>query len=71
MIVSVNPYKKLAIYGEDLIPQYRSQPKEDLPPHLFALAQKAFENIVTHHESQVPPRPPLPLPPPLTPLSPW
>lgn len=28
MIVSVNPYKRLNIYGEELIPQYQSHPKE-------------------------------------------
>ncbi len=52
MIISINPYKKLPIYESNFIKRYQTSPKEDLPPHLFAMAQTAFDNIVRLNESQ-------------------
>lgn len=39
MVVSINPYKKLQIYGEDILNQYKED-VTDLPPHLYAVASK-------------------------------
>ncbi len=43
MIISVNPFQNLPIYSEDLIRKYMSE--ENLPPHLFAIAQNAWTNL--------------------------
>lgn len=42
MIVSVNPYTVLEQMGEGLIPDYQQGAKEHMAPHLYALAQQAF-----------------------------
>ena len=52
MIVSVNPFKKLPIYGEDLIELFQAKPREELSPHLFSIANKAFQSIKQLGQSQ-------------------
>lgn len=52
MIVSVNPFKKLQIYTEELIDVYQIKPRENLPPHLFSIANKAYQSIKQLNQSQ-------------------
>uniref|UniRef100_A0A672UMR9 Unconventional myosin-Id n=1 Tax=Strigops habroptila TaxID=2489341 RepID=A0A672UMR9_STRHB len=43
VVVSVNPYKNLNIYGRDTIEQYRGRELYERPPHLFAIADAAYK----------------------------
>lgn len=52
MIVSVNPFKIIEELGEHLIPKYQTNDLEKLPPHLYAIAQRAYSQLVTNKESQ-------------------
>uniref|UniRef100_A0A8C6IXK6 Unconventional myosin-Id n=1 Tax=Melopsittacus undulatus TaxID=13146 RepID=A0A8C6IXK6_MELUD len=43
VVVSMNPYKNLNIYGRDTIEQYRGRELYERPPHLFAIADAAYK----------------------------
>lgn len=55
MIVSMNPFKPIkGLYGVEKINAYRNKRRETsgLPPHIFAISEKSFTNIVENNESQ-------------------
>ncbi|XP_043911174.1 unconventional myosin-Id [Protopterus annectens] len=43
VVVSVNPYKNINIYGKDVIDQYKGRELYERPPHLFAIADAAYK----------------------------
>ena len=51
-LVTVNPYGPLPIYGNDYINMYRGRSREDTKPHIFAMADQAFRNLVDECENQ-------------------
>nr|WEL12765.1 myosin class I A [Halisarca dujardinii] len=44
-IVSVNPYKELDIYNDQTVEEYRNRELFERPPHVFALADAAFQDM--------------------------
>lgn len=54
VLVSVNPYKDLGLYKEDLMETYSGGTKalSDLPPHVFAVASSALTSLRATHRSQ-------------------
>ncbi|KAI9709980.1 MAG: hypothetical protein M1820_003058 [Bogoriella megaspora] len=51
-LVTVNPYCPLPIYTRDYINMYRGRSREDTKPHIFAMADEAFRNLVEEGENQ-------------------
>uniref|UniRef100_T1IUX4 Myosin motor domain-containing protein n=1 Tax=Strigamia maritima TaxID=126957 RepID=T1IUX4_STRMM len=45
VVISVNPYKKLALYSGDVIQAYQSRSMFDLPPHIYAIADVAYRSM--------------------------
>lgn len=43
VVVSMNPYKNLPIYGKDTIEQYKGRELYERPPHLFSIADAAYK----------------------------
>ncbi|XP_072029754.1 unconventional myosin-Id-like [Amphiura filiformis] len=43
--VSVNPYKPVDIYGEDVVEYYRGREIYERPPHIFAVADAAYKSM--------------------------
>jgi len=51
-LVAINPYCPLPIYGKDYINMYRGRAREDTKPHIFAIADEAFRNLVEEGQNQ-------------------
>lgn len=43
VLVALNPFSPLNIYGQDMINQYAGKKKGELEPHLFAIAEEALD----------------------------
>uniref|UniRef100_H3C0T6 Myosin XVA n=1 Tax=Tetraodon nigroviridis TaxID=99883 RepID=H3C0T6_TETNG len=52
ILVSVNPYKLLNIYGTDMVLQYASSSLSDNPPHLFAIANVSYTTMMDAKKDQ-------------------
>ncbi|XP_021367481.1 myosin heavy chain, striated muscle-like [Mizuhopecten yessoensis] len=50
--IAVNPYRRLPIYTDSVISKYRGKRKTEIPPHLFSVADNAYQNMVTDRENQ-------------------
>jgi myosin protein heavy chain len=51
-LVTVNPYAPLPIYGREYINMYKGRSREDTKPHIFAMADEAFRNLVDEGTNQ-------------------
>ncbi|PHH74880.1 hypothetical protein CDD82_4735 [Ophiocordyceps australis] len=51
-LVTVNPYCALPIYNNEYISMYRGRSREDTKPHIFAMADEAFRNLVEEGRNQ-------------------
>lgn len=45
MLVAINPYEQLQIYGEEVITAYSGQNMGDMDPHIFAVAEEAYKQM--------------------------
>ncbi|KAL5279589.1 hypothetical protein ACFFRR_003901 [Megaselia abdita] len=52
MLVAINPYEVLPIYTNKEITLYRNRKIGDLPPHIFAIGDNAFQEMKTAQSSQ-------------------
>ena len=51
-LVTVNPYCPLPIYTNEYMKKYRGRSREDTKPHIYAMADGAFRNLVEEGENQ-------------------
>ncbi|TDZ21323.1 Myosin type-2 heavy chain 1 [Colletotrichum orbiculare MAFF 240422] len=51
-LVTVNPYCPLTIYTNEYINMYKGRSREDTKPHIYAMADHAFRNLVDEGENQ-------------------
>ncbi|KAF2791750.1 hypothetical protein K505DRAFT_62168 [Melanomma pulvis-pyrius CBS 109.77] len=51
-LVTINPYCPLPIYSRDYINMYRGRSREETKPHIFAMADEAFRNLVDEGANQ-------------------
>ncbi|KAI1876072.1 uncharacterized protein JN550_001568 [Neoarthrinium moseri] len=51
-LVTVNPYCPLPIYSNEYVNMYKGRNREDTKPHIFAMADEAFRNLVDEGENQ-------------------
>ncbi|XP_043474032.1 unconventional myosin IC isoform X3 [Leptopilina heterotoma] len=52
VLVSVNPYKKLPIYDQETIEYYQRRNFFETPPHIFALADTAYQSLTKENHDQ-------------------
>ncbi|KRX47969.1 Myosin heavy chain, non-muscle [Trichinella murrelli] len=50
--VVINPYEKLPIYTEAIIEMYKGQKRHEVPPHVFAIADTAYRNMLQERDDQ-------------------
>ena len=50
--VVINPYRRLPIYSEAVCRMYIGKRRNEMPPHLFAVCDEAYRNMVNDHENQ-------------------
>ncbi|TKR67319.1 hypothetical protein L596_023490 [Steinernema carpocapsae] len=50
--VFINPYKMLPIYTDSVASMYVGRRRSEMPPHLFAVSDEAYRNMVHDHENQ-------------------
>ena len=51
-IISINPTTNLAIYSEKIIQMFKECPLEDMPPHIYAVAQTAYRTMLRTRKDQ-------------------
>ncbi|KOS21022.1 Myosin type-2 heavy chain 2 [Escovopsis weberi] len=51
-LVTVNPYCPLPIYNDEYVNRYRGRSRDDTKPHIFAMADQAFRNLVGEGRNQ-------------------
>ncbi|KAK6054864.1 myosin head [Cooperia oncophora] len=50
--VVINPYKRLPIYTESVARMFMGKRRTEMPPHLFAVSDQAYRNMLQDHENQ-------------------
>ncbi|XP_066568297.1 unconventional myosin-Vb isoform X1 [Amia ocellicauda] len=52
VLVAINPYQQVPIYGEDVIYAYSGQNMGDMDPHIFAVAEEAYKQMARDEKNQ-------------------
>ncbi|XP_026862383.2 unconventional myosin-Vb [Electrophorus electricus] len=52
VLVAINPYEQLQIYGEEVINAYNGQNMGDMDPHIFAVAEEAYKQMARDEKNQ-------------------
>ncbi|KAJ8318328.1 hypothetical protein KUTeg_003419 [Tegillarca granosa] len=50
--VAINPYRRLPIYTSSIVDKYRGKRRSEMPPHLFSIADSAYQFMVQDRENQ-------------------
>lgn len=51
-LVAINPYSNVRIYTQEYVNLYHGSPKEDNKPHIFALAEEAYQKLLSEKQDQ-------------------
>ena len=52
VLVAINPYDQLPIYGEEVIDAYSGQDMADMEPHIFSVAEEAYRTMTRSEFTQ-------------------
>ncbi|XP_076582001.1 unconventional myosin-Vb [Chaetodon auriga] len=52
VLVAINPYDQLPIYGEEVIDAYSGQDMDDMEPHIFSVAEEAYRTMTREEKNQ-------------------
>ncbi len=50
--VTINPYKRLPVYTTKMVNYYRGKKKNEVPPHLYFVADNAYASMLRDRENQ-------------------
>ncbi|KAG0097633.1 hypothetical protein BGZ93_002340 [Podila epicladia] len=51
-LVAVNPYRKLAIYTDEVILAYRHKKRHEMSPHIYAVSDAAYHDMLQDRDNQ-------------------
>ncbi|KAI5120855.1 hypothetical protein M0805_007042 [Coniferiporia weirii] len=52
VLISVNPFKDLGIYTDDVLKSYKGKNRLEIPPHVYSIAETSYYNMNAYHENQ-------------------
>ncbi|KAM3875664.1 unconventional myosin-Va [Diretmus argenteus] len=52
VLVAINPYDQVPIYGEEVIDAYSGQDMADMEPHIFSVAEEAYRTMSREEKNQ-------------------
>ncbi|XP_059495166.1 unconventional myosin-Vc-like isoform X4 [Stegostoma tigrinum] len=52
ILVAINPYKEIPIYGDAIIHAYSGQNMGDMDPHIFAVSEEAYKQMARKNRNQ-------------------
>ena len=50
---TVNPYKWLPVYDQEVVNAYRGKKRMEAPPHIFSVSDNAYQNMLTGTGSRI------------------
>lgn len=50
--VAINPYKRYPVYTNRCAKMYRGKRRNEVPPHIFAISDGAYVDMLTNHVNQ-------------------
>uniref|UniRef100_A0AAV2L0J9 Unconventional myosin-Vb-like n=1 Tax=Knipowitschia caucasica TaxID=637954 RepID=A0AAV2L0J9_KNICA len=52
VLVAINPYEQLPLYGEEVMDAYNGQDMADMEPHIFSVAEEAYRTMTREEKNQ-------------------
>lgn len=52
VLISMNPYQWLQIFGTEIIHSYVGKARIELPPHIYGVAEQSYRSLVNENENQ-------------------
>lgn len=52
VLIAMNPFKRMNIYNDEIMKQYAGRPRNELEPHLFAIAEEAYRRMINESINQ-------------------
>ncbi|SCV74210.1 BQ2448_6642 [Microbotryum intermedium] len=52
VLISVNPFRMLPIYTDDVLHSYRGKNRLEMAPHVYAIAESAYYHMISYKENQ-------------------
>ncbi|CCF60415.1 hypothetical protein KAFR_0K00600 [Kazachstania africana CBS 2517] len=53
VLIAANPFDKIdGLYTDDMIQKYATQKREELEPHIFAIADEAYREMINNNQNQ-------------------
>nr|APM87889.1 myosin heavy chain 7 isoform b [Siniperca chuatsi] len=50
--VTINPYKWLPVYNQEVVVAYRGKKRSEAPPHIFSISDNAYQYMLADRENQ-------------------